>query len=148
MVGASMFALISGVSAQVGNTSDFEAFQASWKKSHNVTTELTPAQYEQMKIEWMSSNATETARKAPVEMTTAEKLAIKKAEKNAAQGLPADFPMKRTTGDPIADEEAYQAAKALWIENNHERYQQMEKHTGPTKEELEIRRQELNNQIK
>lgn len=49
LVGACMFALISGVSAQTSSFQDFEAYQAKWKQSHNVT-EMTPALYERMKM--------------------------------------------------------------------------------------------------
>ena len=48
LVGASMFALISGVSAQTVETQNLEAYQVDWKKSHNIT-EMTPELYEQMK---------------------------------------------------------------------------------------------------
>lgn len=147
LVGTALFAFASGASAQTGNLSDFESFQASWKKSHNVTTELTPAQYEQMKIEWVSLNATETAEKKPVELSTAEKIKLKQEYKNQEQGLPADFPMKVNTGDADADEAAYQQAKAAWIANNPEKYKQMTiapKESAAQREA--IRQQELTNQ--
>ncbi|MFK7784394.1 MAG: hypothetical protein AB8B56_04710 [Crocinitomicaceae bacterium] len=147
LVGASLFALASGVSAQVGNISDFEAFKAQWKKSHNVITELTPAQYDQMKTEWVASTATETARKTPVELSTAEKLEQKKIYKNQSQGLPADFPMKANTGDPVADENAYQQAKLTWIQNNPEKYKQLKTIPKMSQSDKQaIRQQELNNQ--
>jgi hypothetical protein len=147
LVGVSMFALMSGANAQVGNLEDFKAFQTSWKQSHNVTTELTPAQYEQMKSEWVSSQATETPRKAPTELSTAEKLEQKKAYRNESEGLPADFPMKMNTGDAAADEAAYQQAKAEWIANNPELYNRMKTAPKMTSAEQEaIRQQELNNQ--
>lgn len=134
LVGASMFAFVSGVSAQVG-TQDFESYQDNWKKSHNVV-EISPAQYEQMKTDWYNSNTTDER---------AEALAADAA----TRGLPADFPFKKNTGNPIADEDAYQLEKALWIENNKELYDQLtSKPVPPTKEQLEERRQVLNNQIK
>ena len=67
-------------------------------------------------------------------------------------GLPADFPTRKNTGNPEADEDAYQLAKALWIENNKEQYEQMmAQPKAPTKEQLEERRkvlEEQTNQIK
>jgi hypothetical protein len=147
LVGTVLFAFASGASAQVGNLSDFESFQATWKKSHNVTTELTPAQYEQMKTEWVASQATETERKAPVELSTAEKIKLKQEYRNQEQGLPADFPMKVNTGNPAADEVTYQQAKAAWIANNPEKYKQMTIAPKQSAAEREaIRQQELNNQ--
>ncbi|NQZ36743.1 MAG: hypothetical protein HRT58_13820 [Crocinitomicaceae bacterium] len=135
LVGASMFALISGVSAQVDNTQDFEAFQADWKKSHNMV-EINPAQYEQMKTDWYQLKST-------------NERATEIAYEAQFRGLPADFPFKKDTGNAVADEDAYQLEKALWIENNKELYEQMmSKTVAPTKEQLEERRQVLNNQNK
>ena len=136
LVGASMFALLSGVSAQVDNAQDFEAYQAGWKKSHNVT-EMTPAIYEQMKIDWVQSFIVEPEDR------------LNGAASAESLGLPSDFPTKKYTGNATADEDAYQLEKALWIENNQERYNQMmATPKPPTKAQLEERRQVLNNQTK
>lgn len=47
-------------------------------------------------------------------------------------GLSADdrFPQYIDTGDPAADDAAYQAAKAAWIAAHPEAYQQLEQHPG------------------
>lgn len=145
LVGASMFAFVSGVSAQVG-TQDLESYQDNWKKSHNVV-EMSPAQYEQMKNDWIQQTAQEE--RANATQTDLEKRASEAAAKAQLRGLPADFPYKKNTGNAEADEDAYQLEKALWIENNREAYDAMTtKPTPPTKEQLEERRQVLNNQIK
>lgn len=85
LVGVSVFALISGVSAQTGVS--LETFQTNWQQSNNVTT-MTPTLYEQMKTEWINSNApSDDSRTLPVEMSIAEKQAIKDAEQRLAMGF-------------------------------------------------------------
>lgn len=159
LVGACMFALISGVSAQTSSFQEFEAYQTKWKQSHNVT-EMTPALYEQMKNEWVESTTTksddhvmreeskarEVAKESETRLTReqseAKEAAMKAAQIAESRGLPADFPVKKNTGNPEADAAAYNAAKNLWIQNNPERYQQM------IKAKKTDGKQERNNQIK
>ena len=146
LVGA-MFALVSGVSAQVVNTSTLEAFQVTWQQTNNVT-QMTPALYEQMKTDWVNSTTlTVTERTPPVEYSDAEKQAILDAERRLAMGVPSDYPLKQNTGNPSLDADNYQAAKTTWIQNNPAAYNQMISISTMTEAEKQnIRQQELNNQ--
>lgn len=145
LVGASMFALISGVSAQA-DAQSLEAYQATWKKSHNVT-EMTPAHYEQMKSDWVQSKTSEKRiTRAEIE---AQETVMKTTQILESRGLPEGFPVKQNTGDLATDAAAYKAAKDLWIQNNPELYKQMLTTNKATATEREaIRNQERNNQIK
>lgn len=147
LVGASMFALMSGVSAQIGNTVNIETFQANWQLTNNVTT-MTPELYEQMKADWVNATTFSVAtRTPPVEMDASEKQAILDAETRLSMGVPADYPLKHDTGNPAADADNYQQAKALWIQNNPAAYNQMITTPAATPAQREeIRQQELNNQ--
>lgn len=166
LVGACMFALISGVSAQTGNYQEFESYQTKWKESHNVT-EMTPALYERMKNDWVQSTTQKSedrvsrdesqARTAMKESGTrltraeieAQEAEIKAAQVSESRGLPADFPVKKNTGNPEADAAAYNAAKNLWIQNNPERYQQMLNGNAVRNSRSDaIRKKERNNQIR
>lgn len=147
LVGASVFALVSGVSAQVVTTVNLETFQANWEQTNNVTT-MTPALYEQMKNEWMDSNVLSIAeRTPPVDLTATEKQAILDADLRQALGVPSDYPLLQNTGNPAADADNYHQAKLVWIQNNPTAYNQMI--TGPAMTEAErneIRQIEINNQ--
>lgn len=145
LVGVSVFALISGVSAQTGVS--LETFQTNWQQSNNVTT-MTPTLYEQMKTEWINSNApSDDSRTLPVEMSATEKQAIKDAEQRLAMGVPSDYPLMQNTGNPALDAENYAQAKDLWIQNNPEAYSQMiSTSTMTDAQRQEIRQIELNNQ--
>ena len=142
LVGASMFALTFGLSAQVDDAQAFEAYQAEWTVLHGVT-QMTPALYTQMKTDWVQSVAGENERVG--EMPLAQKMQVKQVNRNLEQGLPADYPFKATTGNPQADEAAYQLAKELWIQNNPGVYNQMSTPTPLTAAEQEERNQVLNN---
>lgn len=147
LVGASMFALTFGLSAQVDNNQNFEAYQVSWKLSHAVT-QMTPTLYEQMKTDWVQSLSLEPARVSE-EISVAEKMEMKAVAKRQAQGLPAGFPLKANTGNAAADEATHKAEKNLWIQNNPALYKQMKSSSETTSSEREaIRNQERNNQIK
>ncbi|PHR26611.1 MAG: hypothetical protein COA38_14510 [Fluviicola sp.] len=147
LVGTSMFALISGVSAQTDTSRELEAFKINWKKSHKVV-EMTSAQYGQLKIDWVKSQFVEPKRVSD-ELSVEPKRELKKAERNRSQNLPADFPFKKNTGNAQADADAYQLEKARWIEDNKDLYKQMTTTPKATTSEQEaIRQQERNNQIK
>lgn len=147
LVGASMFALMSGVSAQIGTTVNLETFQANWQQTNNITT-MTPALYEQMKTDWVNSTTFSVAeRTPPVQMDAVQKQAVKDAQRRQELGVPADYPLLQDTGNPSADADTYRQAKDLWIQNNPGAYDQMI--TTPTMTDAqrqEIRQQELNNQ--
>ena len=147
LVGASMFALVSGVSAQVVNTVNLETYQANWQQTNNITT-MTPALYEQMKIDWINYNTiTVLERVPPVELTAVEKQTIKDAQLRQEMGVPSDYPLMQNTGDPAADADNYQLAKALWKQNNPAAYNQMiSTPTMTDAQRQQVRQQELNNQ--
>ena len=143
LLGASMFALTFGLSAQVDNSAALATYEVEWTVLHNVT-QMTPALYEQMKTEWVQSLSSEPVRVSEA-ASAAQELELKKAEINLSRGLPADFPFKMNTGNAQADEAAFQQEKALWIQNNPGVYNQMISTSSPTAAQLEERNQVLNN---
>lgn len=147
LVGASMFAMMSGVYAQAGNTVSLETFQTNWQQTNNVTT-MTPELYEQMKTAWVNANVLSANERTPeVELTAAEKQSMQDALLRTAMGLPADYPLMQDTGNPVVDAENYLQAKLLWMENNQAEYNQMITPSTLTDvQKQEIRQLELNNQ--
>lgn len=147
LVGASMFAMLSGVYAQVGNPVSLETFQANWQQTNNVTT-MTPVLYEQMKTAWANSNVLSVNPRTPeVQLTPAEKQIMQDAILRTAMGLPANYPLMQDTGNPALDADNYRQAKDAWIQNNPGAYNQMiTPATLTDAQKQEIRQIEMNNQ--
>jgi len=157
LIGASIFAFAGTTSAQISNNEQFEKFQDNWKQSHNIQ-KLSPAQYEEMKTDFVQSQSqVTTAPKAESEPVDAAREKQKEDYfKLLKEGKPTTVVQQKTQPtvaepvDPVREQQKaeYDAGKRTQTQNDLPEALPEWKDTGNHEADEAVYREAVNGWIK